>query len=532
MIEPFHILRTQSALKAFKRLFLIFITLALSACDPGPGLLPSPDNNTGSEPLANQPTPTTVTVSESTANSGPAPETYSKPAPIVPGLFYTAEELKIWNNRRLNGVYKTHWDSRISPNAQLFMDGTKDSAPWPGQVSQSCWDTTSDNHPDINGPQGMWANSAAFVFRILDYAEDKNANQYLEKVRKYLLSHTDVAGLDFSDDARWCIKSLQKQGSMQFMGAWLRRLAVTYSWVRNDLTESDRERFETWLNTAGNYIVRHTEWFVSTSFTNRYNDKYICDGKFCPGALSKPEILYSGGPKHYQIHDNWNNRAAAVASAAGIIGILTNDVVLTDKGARFFKESLRYAVWPDGTYVDIIRTSPGATNAFSYPMVYLGSMCSLADALARVGDRSLYDYSTSIGFAGTESTTGQPPKSIRSVIMHLAGQVDGTIIKYGSGKDHVPDNIINTTNTGGYGDGSISDIFMAQSNIYYRNQYITSIYTRTAPGAPPRPQYTSSGFDQFTGDWGTYPDVIFMFGGMEGKVWPYPADVQDRTNEH
>ncbi len=526
---------TRHMAQAYKLIVLLFFILSiLIACDPGPGLLPSTaDNNEATLPSANpvaSPLPTVAPTSTVDDPSAGDPAPYRQPTEIPPGLFYTADELAIWNNRRLNGAYKEHWDTRIFANAQLFLDGSKDTVPWAGQTKHACWDTTSDNQPDVNGPQGMWANSAGFVFRVLDYAKDSDAKQYLNKVKAYLLAHTKISGIDFSDKTRWCTKSIREQGSMQFLGAWLRRIAVTYSWIKNDLAATDRTRFETWLNTAGNYIVGHTEWFIEKSFSDRYNNKYLCDGKYCPGRISDPEFLYSGGPKHFQIHDTWNNRTSVVASAAGIIGILTNDPILTDKGARFFRESLRYSVWPDGTYVDIIRTSPGATNAFSYPMAYLGSMCTLADALARMGDRSLYDYSTSEGMAGTESTSDQPPKSIRAVIKHLAGQVDGTIVKYGSGKDHVPDNIINTTNTGGYGDGNISDVFMAQSNIYYRDPYITSIYSRTAPGTPPRPQYTSSGFDQFTGDWGTYPDVIFMFGGLEGKTWPYPSDVQDRTS--
>ena len=526
----------QTHMLHFKSSLVLFTLLwVLTACDAGPGLLPDNASTTIDSASGSQ-VPHTTSLADSAADSTnperPQADTTDAVSgrTVEPGMFYTAEELNVWDNRRLNGPFKAHWDTRIYPNAQLFLKGTKDASPWPGQTKQSCWGNAVDNHPDIDGPRGMWANSAGFVYRVLSFAGEKNTDQFLDKVQSYLLSHTEVSGLDFSDRKRWCISSLQKQGAVHFLAAWLRRLAITYSWIKNDLEKADQKRFENWLNRAGNYIVGHNEWHISKSFSNRYNDEYLCDGKYCPGQASDPEILYSGGPRHYQIHDTWNNRAAAVASAAGIIGIITNDADLRNKGKRFFEESLRYSVWPDGTYVDIIRTSPGATNAFSYPMLYLGSMCSLADALARSGDTSLYEYSTSAGMAGTESVAGQQEKSIRSVIKHLAGQVDGTIVKYGTNKDHIPDNIINTTNTGGYGDGTIADVFFAQSNIYYRNAYITSIYSRTAPGAPPRPQYTSSGFDQFTGDWGSYPDVIFMFGGLEGKVWPYPSDIQDRTN--
>lgn len=63
-----------------------------------------------------------------------------------------------------------------------------------------------------------------------------------------------------------------------------------------------------------------------------------------------------------------------------------------------------------------------------------------------------------------------------------------------------------------------------QGNVYYVSNYIKSIYTRTAPNTPPRPlNPASGGFDPYSGDWGSYPNVLFMYGEMEGLVWPYPS---------
>jgi len=448
------------------------------------------------------------------------------------GLFYTPEELEVWNKRRLSGPYKARWNNHILAHAQLFMTGKRDLAPWPGRVSESCWTPSLENEIAENGAKATWANAAGFVYRILKSAgENTKAAPYFSKVKDYLLAHTTVPGINFRDSKRWCSSSVEGQGSIHFIAAWLRRLAITYSWIRDDMNASNRAVIENWLLGAGEFWVRHNEWHIGKSFSKRYQDDYTCDGPSCPGKNINPVWLYDGGPRHYQINDSWNNRGAVTASAVGIIGIVTGNEVLWSKSKRYFKESLRYSVWPDGTYVDIIRGTPGSKNAWSYPFDYLGSMCSLADALARQGDASLYGYSTREGgVAGTSSGPGDPPKSITAVIMHLAGQLDGSIKKYPSGRSHTNENIINSTNTGGYGDGDLSDLYLAQSNIYYKSDYIRKIYERTAPGTPPPPKHPSAGWDHYTGDWGTYPDVIFMWGGLEGKIWPY-GNPNGRTSQ-
>ncbi len=450
---------------------------------------------------------------------GTPPPEEGTPPPVTKGgsgLFYTPEELKIWNQRRLNGPYKTNWDNRIYHNAQLFMNGQEDTAPWSGQTSRSCWPVMG---PYTDRYQGRSANDAGFVYRVLKHAGDSGATPYFNKVRSYLLAHTTVPGINFADGSRWCESSISGQGVIMIIATWARRLAITYSWIKEDMKPVDRTRFETWLVNAGKFFVRQNEWHIGKSFSNRYNDKYNCDRAFCPGKRLNP--LYDGGPAHYQIHDTWNNRGAAVASSVGIIGVVTGNKALKDKGVRFFKESLKYSIWPDGTHVDIIRTLPGRSNGFSYPLDYLGSMTTLADAMARQGDKSLYEYSTRDGMAGSESKPGQPAKSIKLVMRHFGGQVDQTIKKYPHGASHTPGNIINPKNTGGFGDGNYSDLYMILPNLYYKDDYIRSIYTRTAPGAWPIPSRTSGGWKIYQGDWGTYSDVEFMWAGLEGKTWPY-----------
>ena len=400
------------------------------------------------------------------------------------------------------------------------MNGQRDAAPWVGYTGGGCWHPDTNKHPqDGHRPRGMWANQAGFVYRVLKHAGDSGATAYFNKVRSYLLAHTTTPGINFKNTGKWCKSSYSIQGHQQWYGSWIRRLAVTYSWIKEDMSAADKAKFEDWLLAAGRYIIKHSEWLVGYAFSNQQGDSPTCDKQSCPGP--RAGIIYDGGPTHYQMNDLWNNRVSVCASAAGIVGLVTGDTSLRDRGKNYFKGSLRHSVWPDGTYVDIIRTSQPQT-AWGYPMDYLGSMCVLADALARAGDNSLYEYSTRAGSpAGTESRSGQPTKNIKLVTKHLARQVDGTIKKYGVGKPHTASNVINPYNTNGVGDGAISDLYMVQPNLYYKDDYIRSVYSRSAPGTHPRARNPANGWDYWTGDWGVLPDVEFMWDGLAGKVWPY-----------
>src|SRR5262249_16031368 len=107
---------------------------------------------------------------------------------------------------------------------------------------------------------------------------------------------------------------------------------------------------------------------------------------------------------------------------------------------------------------------------------------------------------------------------------------DHTYMRYGT---NVPANngnanyLIDTDDaisTGSVSGGMVLDHVMAQANVYYQNNYIKSIYMRTASGAPGYPVSPwTGGYYAYGSSWGNLPGVFFMFGQMEGKVSPYSA---------
>lgn len=172
---------------------------------------------------------------------------------------------------------------------------------------------------------------------------------------------------------------------------------------------------------------------------------------------------------------------------------------------------------------------------WAYASSLIGSMAVLADAFARIGDLELFQFSTSEGFstsAGTMTPDGGP-KNLLAVMTHHAKYVDKSIARYGTdqaSRNGNPAYVIGPVNVLN-GEAWVNENFWMQANLYYRDPYLQSIYLRTAPNSHPYPANPSTGgWFGWTGCCGIYPGVPFMFGQMQGKVWPYPKTTTDDTD--
>jgi hypothetical protein len=65
----------------------------------------------------------------------------------------------------------------------------------------------------------------------------------------------------------------------------------------------------------------------------------------------------------------------------------------------------------------------------------------------------------------------------------------------------------------------VNDVALSQANIFYQDKTLKASYTRKMVSKPDH-----QGVDPWGGDWGNLPGARFMFGQMEGTVWPYPTN--------
>jgi hypothetical protein len=297
-----------------------------------------------------------------------------------------------------------------------------------------------------------------------------------------------------------------------------------YDYIRPSISAANRSTLDTWFNNAATFWESNTHATVISRFPNRLSDDYTTLGGGATSCLG-PGVTHFNGHTNCSFHAGWNNRSGSHLLFAGLAGIVTGNTSIQDKAKRWFREWVRFANFADGTNAEFVRWQSNApTLGWRYVAVIIAEMATLADAFARIGDNSLFTYSTSLGHTTASLVPAGGPKSLLSIMRLWLQHVDGTVVRYGtdvSANNGNPNYKIDTVDAID-GAQSNADTWIAQANLYYQNSYIKSIYMRTASGAPAYPANpVSGGYCVYCGEWGALPGVLFMFGQMEGKVSPY-----------
>jgi hypothetical protein len=440
------------------------------------------------------------------------------------GLHVTQEELNIWKQRAQSGPYKSPGDvsanspgdwNRIVGNANAFISNPSVDR-WAGQTTDQCvkaWD------PEPPRNLGAKMRDAGFYYLVI------GNTSYRDAVRNELLAQAGVAGTDFSNKTRWCASIWDDNPTFDYAN-WLTKLLFAYDYVRSGLTTSERNILDTWFLNAANFWEANQDYAVKSRFPNRNSDDYNTVGNCDP---SGSKVTHFAGYTVVECYRVFNNRALTQARFFTLAGVMLNNTWLKNQGKRYVKEWIKYAVFPDGTPTEFERwenTTPAL--GWNYSSLALGTALSIADTLARTGDMELYNFSSLDGILDTKGG----PKSLRQIITLHLKHVNTDIVRYGT------DNSANNGSSayrirsidGITGEAIENDTYTALANIFYQDNFIKSIYMRTAANSPVYPSSPGTGgWTAFTGEWGVYPGVLFMFGNMEGRVWPYSTGTQTPT---
>lgn len=418
------------------------------------------------------------------------------------GPHFTDEEIAIWRIRKDSGPYKDEWSAILS-NAMAWRN--KPDARWPGRTQASCYVDNGAGDPSRRRDSGM--TDAAFVYVMT------GDTSYRDAVRTQLLAQAAVVGTNFADRTRWCpVDGLSNRYGAD-IGPWIRRLTYAYSYIRSSLSTGDRQTLDSWFLAAANYFDTVIHNIIAKRFPNRFLDDYTTcvQSGFCPG--STLGRTHFGGYNVHGFNWAWDNLTASMNAVVVAVGATVNDAKLLAHGKRFIQEWLKFSVFPDGTIFDQYRWNKSdAQSGYKYAGVAIGSIIASVEHIARTGDTSLYTYSTTDGRYGSEGG----PKTLLKVLTNFAGMTNGTITRYASSSA--------TTNPGlriyytGPGGTFLDFVNLAPANIFYNNSAIATAYQTSIPAS-----YTTPGYESLRGEWGSYPRIRFMFGQMEGKVWPYGA---------
>jgi hypothetical protein len=455
----------------------------------------------------------------------------------------------------------------LSHAAQFAQNPLKEL--WQGQTAAGPWQPDGHFCPYTRGDgnefctprsgQGQLAAAAAFVTLV----QPQNFN-YCPQVRQLLVAQIAEPGTDFTNTSKWPNEQLG-DGWSGGISTMFTRLAYAYDYCRiafpNTFTASDKSNIETWFSSAAFYWARNVDYLVRTAFPNRNNE---FDASIDKGGIYPTDIRGSspGGQAitHYdctlgvrgRFGGGWteiHNNRSTVQVRFGVVGSMlrsspsANDLQSQRWAKMWFKEWLTYSVFPDNMINDYRRWTDTPQNGWQYAGNAIGTLATVADLFARTGDRSLYDFQTSAGTVWANNPTGYNantnggPKSLRAVIQRHAGFVNqratGTPGWVGGesnrcGSDR-PTYLIQPQDDINFGPGSttarIDDTRYPHANIYYKDNNVKLAYTRQLTGAPPYPQNpaTNDNANPWGGGWWEFNGALFMFGQMEGKIWPYPG---------
>ncbi|UZR93209.1 choice-of-anchor D domain-containing protein [Chondrinema litorale] len=437
------------------------------------------------------------------------------------GLFYTQEEINVWQSRAGltsgNKMYNTSGDvsnnspaswSKVLSNANSFLSNPT-SEVWNGDFS---------NEPYT---KGIGMRDAAFVYLLT-----KNT-KYLSAVKSFLITQASQSGTQFKN---WSYFGDTK-GFHE--GDWISRLFYGYMYVRGDLDSSTQSTLDTWFKSAATFYAGNIHNDIQLMFPNRLSNDYSKKGNVAESGAMQSSYAYMDASGNWKNKLSWvsawyNNRRFTQLRIVGLAGAFFDDANLILHAKTFVKEWLKYSVFPDGTLGEYQRNGNygNPQNGMIYGSINTQVSIEIADLLARGGDFSLYDYTTSEGLHGTEGGS----KSIYLTIKTYYNHIDGTIKRYyGSVSETNRLDQISPAGT-----HWINDVWFAKANIYYQDEYFAKVYTRTASGVA---NYPSSGIGTagpirwaWGGSGAVFPCSLFMYGQLEGKIWPYSSSDSKPTN--
>jgi hypothetical protein len=462
----------------------------------------------------------------------------SLPGIAQTGLHYTPAEVAIWKQRAVSGPYRVKGDAqanspgdwaRISDNANKFLANplaelySKTVYKGNGCVPNA---NQGSGYADTQNPAttAEKMRDAGFYYLITGDAKYANA------VRSAIMADANSPLLDFTNTSRWCPGNINDIAPGFIISEWLTRSLYAYDYIKAFLSDADKSKLNAWFLGAATYMRSNLDPNLDGIYVNRSAGDYTLSKSALKSESGAGSLMYFGGPKARWVSRQYNNRRASMAALIGIVGVFLNDNTLKASGKRFFKETIMVSIYPTGYFVDFLRGVDNADNnpekGYSYSTQ--GTLFMLADALARSGDTELYEWAKVDGT--TSATSGvdasSDGKTIKGLKMHIKAMLDlrnhkkviyATAKTANVGKEYY---IVDGITPGG--NYSVWDIMYAVPNLYYKDKYILDSYTRKADGAIPYPvKAQTSGASPAWGTLGQYPGILFMFGQMEGKVWPF-----------
>lgn len=479
------------------------------------------------EPSPNEPGETRTPDSRTPA-AAPTPRASDAAVPRL-GLFHTAADVALWRERSEHGPYRVQGDafprspgewSAVTQDAAAVR-ADPDSFLWELRTGEGC--VPSDDHGiDLEGPRDR---SRALAGAAL-YALVEQDSELAAIVGRVLVEQVERPGVDFGDRSRWCAPGNHDTGPVfALTHAMVSQLLAFDLLPEGTLSESDADRVRRWHLDLADLIDLEIEDIHGEVFQDRgRSDRRLTAEWAEPQTLNwwngGDARMWADSPQVYRLHNLYNNRWAAMARYQGLVGLAVGDENHRDAATLFFEEFVDFGVFPEGAHTDLHRgfhdrrAPDDVVVGLDYMTLAAVHAFTYAEALARSGDSSLYEYASTEGAQGSQ---GAPPaeygnaKSLLFLAHSLARYADGTFERYVSeGSDESFRLSWTRVNSGTWSRTAIL-------SGYFQDPYVHRLYRGDGEGMPAWPE-DGAPHRWDAGDSGAFPAWMLMFADREDQA--------------
>jgi hypothetical protein len=346
------------------------------------------------------------------------------------GLLST-DELSMMRERMVAGPFRFEGDfSRNSPGHWTEMRAAMSldfgSARWDGptrfndgRVEAGAY-TENDPPGDVRRMAHDMMSAAYAAAMVEDY---EVARAITEEIRW----QADRSNLDFSDRTLYPFDYYDDVNPLFMMALWAKDYLLAYDVTRAMGYPDDR--VEQWFVDLATLCEQSVHANLADPFPSRKSDDYSDRADWVDREAGDIVWRFADGePVHLpRISRYYQNRRSNQAGFVGLVGAVTDNQFFVDEFKRYARELVMFghrSAETDGMHGDANRgTDSFPQLGFSYGLHAWEAILPAADMLARNGDTSVYDFSSSDGAKGAHGTAHA--KSFETVLDTYIKWIDG-----------------------------------------------------------------------------------------------------------
>jgi len=363
---------------------------------------------------------------DGTLLSAPAPEPSENLALLV-----TSAEKAMWQDRAANGPFRIAGDlSANSPghwtemNACMSLDFT--SARWDGPT-----DLYGANDPDgpegavrrgqlsANMPPGPTRRMAHDMMSAAYAAITTDNTTVAQAVTNEIEYQAGRAKLDYSNRTLWPLDFYDDINPLFMHALWVKDYVLAYAVTK--AMGYGSATVEQWFLDLAELCEDAVRNNMTAVFPNRSADSYFSRASFVDETVYHDLLLSNGTALYYpRILLFYNNRRNNQAGFFGLVGTLLDNTYYVNEFKRYMREWVTFGHSLSGSnaghWGDVNRGQGGFPQlGVSYGFHGMETSLQVMDALARQGDTSLYDYSSSDG-SNVPTWGTNHPKAMEGVL--------------------------------------------------------------------------------------------------------------------